>query len=314
VRRRLDVPAGVHAIGVGGATLGGSGKTPLAIAVARALAETRRSVALVGHAYRAHPSTARVVTRLDDVREVGDEALLAARELVACGVPVVVASRREEAVRFAAKHAAILVIDGLLQAEPRPLARSILALDAHAPWGNARFPPAGNLRAPPKELLAAAGIVAMLRDERSFAPSASRREANTEVTGELERTFGGERTFEVSTRIDRVVDPLGSVTELRELIGRRVGLLLGLARPDRVVTALAHRAIHPATTIVFGDHDVPRLADLTRAVTAAGPLDAWLTTAKCATRLPAAIGHTPVLALDYELVPPQRLISALIDG
>ena len=128
-------------IGVGGATLGGSGKTPLALAVARALAERGESVAFVGHAYRARPRFARVVAISDDVREVGDEALLAARTLSPLGVEVIVASTRQAAVSFASRRARCLVVDGLLQTQPRRLARSVLVLDAQAPWGNARFPP-----------------------------------------------------------------------------------------------------------------------------------------------------------------------------
>src|SRR5260221_5377530 len=81
VCRPLDIPDRVPMIGVGGATLGGSGKTPVAIAIARALAARGERVALVGHAYRARPHCARVVAISDDVREVGDEALLASQEL-----------------------------------------------------------------------------------------------------------------------------------------------------------------------------------------------------------------------------------------
>src|SRR5437660_8952765 len=79
VVRPLSVPAGVRAVGVGGSTLGGSNKTPLAIALAKAIAVQGEQVVFVGHAYRARPRIARLVSPGDDIREVGDEALLAAR-------------------------------------------------------------------------------------------------------------------------------------------------------------------------------------------------------------------------------------------
>jgi hypothetical protein len=44
---------------------------------------------------------------------------------------------RQTAVAQAAAAAEIVIVDGLLQARPRPLALSLLALDGAAPW--ARF-------------------------------------------------------------------------------------------------------------------------------------------------------------------------------
>ena len=59
--RPVRVPDGVRTVTVGGATLGGSGKTRIAIAIARALASRGERVVLVGHAYRARPVFARFV-------------------------------------------------------------------------------------------------------------------------------------------------------------------------------------------------------------------------------------------------------------
>src|SRR5690242_1893590 len=70
VARPLRLPPGVLVVGVGGAVLGGAGKTPLTIALARALASQRPAV--IGHAYRARPGQARVVQPTDLVAEVGD--------------------------------------------------------------------------------------------------------------------------------------------------------------------------------------------------------------------------------------------------
>ena len=135
VRRPVALPAGISAIGVGGATLGGSGKSPLSIALCTALARRGERWAMVGHAYRAVPGRARMVAPTDDVRVVGDEALVAAAALYP-RVAVVVAPARQEAAEFAAHHASALVFDGLLQARPQPLTRSVLALDESSPWGH----------------------------------------------------------------------------------------------------------------------------------------------------------------------------------
>src|SRR5512141_3039268 len=61
VARPLDIPSGVVTIGVGGSTLGGSYRTPVAIALAARLGRSAR-VALVSHGYGARVRAPRVVT------------------------------------------------------------------------------------------------------------------------------------------------------------------------------------------------------------------------------------------------------------
>src|SRR2546423_886772 len=76
VERPVVLPRGAHAIFVGGATLGGSGKTTVALACALELARAGKpDVVVIGHAYAARPARARDVSASDDVRVVGDEAL-----------------------------------------------------------------------------------------------------------------------------------------------------------------------------------------------------------------------------------------------
>jgi tetraacyldisaccharide-1-P 4'-kinase len=78
-----------------------------------------------------------------------------------------------------------------------------------------------------------------------------------------------------------------------------VGLLLAIARPERVVAALARAGIRPVSSVCLTDHGVPSAGVLAEAARA--PVDAWLTTARCATKLPADIGGRPVLALDHRV-------------
>jgi tetraacyldisaccharide 4'-kinase len=104
---------------VGGATLGGSGKTRVALACARELASD------------------------SGVRVVVAPSRQAAIDLVVALVP------RVDAV----------VLDGPLQLTPARASLSILALDAAAPWGAGAVPPAGDLRASKEALLAHADHV-----------------------------------------------------------------------------------------------------------------------------------------------------------
>jgi tetraacyldisaccharide-1-P 4'-kinase len=148
-------------------------------------------------------------------------------------------------------------------------------------------------------LLEAADVVAVVRDERGPEPVAIEA--------------GAQSMFEVISRIDRAHDPDGREVALGNL-GARVGLLVAVARPERIANALFYRGIQPAATIAFGDHDQPSRAALERRIAGARPVDAWLTTAKCATKLPNAILGTRVFVLDYQVELPPGLISALVDA
>ena len=170
VVRAVEFPAHVRVVAVGGATLGGSGKTPLAIACARELARSGARVAFVGHAYRARPGCPRVVRTSDPLQLVGDEAFVAALELESAGVPVVVGPDRASAVALAARIADVLVLDGVAQTQPVPATLALLAVDPEEPWGRAvAVPPCGDLRAPVEALLEAAdAVVPVVEDDVPF--------------------------------------------------------------------------------------------------------------------------------------------------
>jgi tetraacyldisaccharide-1-P 4'-kinase len=127
--RPVRVPPAVRTVTVGGATLGGSGKTRVAIAIARTLASRGERVVLVGHAYRARPGCARFVSADDRLEDVGDEAIVCARALDGVA-KVIVAPSRQEAVDCAAPHADVLVFDGPLQLRPRKASLAVLTVEA----------------------------------------------------------------------------------------------------------------------------------------------------------------------------------------
>jgi tetraacyldisaccharide 4'-kinase len=221
-KRRLVKPLawreGARVVAIGGATLGGSGKTPLAIACVRALTESGARVALVGHAYRARASkrgAARVVTLADAVDEVGDEALACARALP--GVPVVVAPTRQAALDLALTLADVAVLDGVHQTAPRA-SLALLAVDARAPWGSGACPPRGDLRASRDALVALADLV-------------------VPVAG-----------------ISRGAFVEGQLVPWERIRGLRVGLVTALARPGRVLAMLASHDVDPAVVRTFSDH------------------------------------------------------------
>jgi tetraacyldisaccharide 4'-kinase len=284
--RPLSFTDGVRVVAIGGATLGGSGKTPLAVACTRALAQGGARVALVGHGYRASPGAARVVRVNDEVANVGDEALVAARALAGVA-PVVVASTRQAAIDLASSIADVLLLDGVLQTAPRRVALSLLALDAASPWGAGRTPPRGDLRAPPPDLLAAADCTVLLQDERVAPPS----EPADYLA--LVRSRGAWRN--------------GRLIAWPELAPLRVGLFVALGRPSRLVASLARRGIVPSVIVESADHSPPARSLALRL--AAAPVELWLASAKCATHLAGA--RVPHATLDHDVILDESLVRAL---
>jgi len=319
VVRPLVLPPRATVIGVGGTTLGGSYKTPLAVKLAEALAARGERVAFVGHGYRARVRFAHRVMPSDEVNEVGDDALFAARRLFPLGVAVLVGPSRQAALDLAARRASCLVVDGLLQARPQRLSCSILALDGRRPWGNGQCPPLGDLRAPPEALLAAADGVAAVHDTEQETPHGPNQLRRTATLGSprrpLEVPDGGRGSpphWDVKSRIAGAVDASGRLFSLGELSSSRVGVLLTVARPERVLDALACRGLFAVRFVRYGDHERPKPGELDRLLRGPGHrVDVWITTEKCATNLPSTLARAPVLALRHELELPPSLLAAI---
>ena len=291
--RPLVVPVRHHAgarplltVTVGGSTLGGSGKTRVALACALELARHGANVVLVGHAYRASPGGARVVTPHDSLEDVGDEALACARVVAGNLVRVVVGPSRQAAVDFAARlvpRVEVVVLDGPLQLTPARASLSVLALDAAAPWGAGAAPPAGDLRASAEALLAHADqVVHVDATPRSVQIGRGPRA----------------RTIELAAFAASIADA-------------RIGLFTALARPDRLVRALTAAGLAPHEVVRAGDHGplTPGLVRLFR--TADARVDLWLATSKCAVHLERGGLAERLAILDGSLVLPAFTASAL---
>ncbi|WP_394826222.1 tetraacyldisaccharide 4'-kinase [Pendulispora albinea] len=314
VVRSLHVPDGVVTIAVGGATLGGSGKTPLAIACAEVAAAAAAEsgagkVALIGHAYRAHPRTARVVAPGDALDTVGDEALACAHIFAAQGIraDVIVAPTRQRAIDFAvAQGAKVLVLDGVAQTAPRRADLALLALDLESPWGRGACPPRGDLKAPMGALRAACDTMVMV------APDPAR------CRGAICSAVGPPHSVDsVESRHGNRPDLRpGDLVPFEQLARMKVGLVTALARPERIVRFLQAHGVFPRTAIHASDHGPVSARTLTLAAEA-HRIEVWVATYKCAIHLrnPASI---PVCVLEHHVaLPPSlrhELHAALLAG
>ena len=282
-------------VGIGGPTLGGSYKTPLSLAFARAMTETGVRVAIAAHGHAGTVRSARRVLPEDDAREVGDDAAWLARDGNELGISVFVGRHRSETVALGARHARLVVADALLQASPQRLWLSILSVDARTPWGSGLCPPAGDLRARKSALIAATDVLVAVTSDES-------RDAAMLADLESWALRAGKRFFFVRSSLSAASAATGRDVPLSPLAACRVGLVLAIARPERVTTALAEQGIVPAAIRLFPDHSVPPRPANVR-------VDAWLTTPKCATKLGSSYGGAPLVVLRQRLTLPDGLVG-----
>ncbi|HLJ71353.1 MAG TPA: tetraacyldisaccharide 4'-kinase [Roseiarcus sp.] len=140
--RRVAAPV----VCIGNFTVGGAGKTPAAIALAKLLAARGENVAFLSRGYggAARGAPVEVDPKRHSADEVGDEPLLLARV-----APCFVARDRVAAAEAAiAAGAGVLVLDDGLQNPALAKDFSLAMIDGASGFGNGLCLPAGPLRAP----------------------------------------------------------------------------------------------------------------------------------------------------------------------
>lgn len=255
--RAETVPVPVFCIG--GATVGGSGKTPVAQAVARLLRDADRRPHLLLRGYGGSlRGPVRVDPAVHDASTVGDEALLHAAD-----GPTWIAQRRAAGARAAiAAGAGCIVLDDGLQHRGLAWTRSLLVVDGAYGTGNGRTLPAGPLREPWDAALAKADAVVLIGPDR--VGMAGRLGGRPLIRAEIE-TCG----------------------DTGDLAGRRVVAFAGIARPERFRRTLGGLGTDVARFVAFADHHAYRQRELARLHALAGREQALLvTTAKDAMRIP----------------------------
>ena len=145
-------PAPAPTVVVGNIAVGGTGKSPLVISLARALASKGIRPGIVSRGYGGSaPNYPCEVTPESDPAEVGDEAVMIVKRT---GVPMFVAPDRPQAVAAVVESHDVDVVlsdDGL---QHYAMARDIeiAVVDGERGVGNGRCLPAGPLREPPSRL------------------------------------------------------------------------------------------------------------------------------------------------------------------
>ena len=167
--------AGLPVVVIGNLTVGGSGKTPLVIALAGALAARGRKPGIVSRGHGGKAQRAREVGKGDDAAVVGDEPLL----LAASGWPVWIGRDRVAAARgLHEAHPAcdVVLCDDGLQHYALKRDFEIAVIDATRGLGNGLLLPAGPLREPASRLESVDAVVHLVAESPSTLSTRGRNE------------------------------------------------------------------------------------------------------------------------------------------
>jgi tetraacyldisaccharide 4'-kinase len=276
-----QVPAWV--VSIGNIAVGGTGKTPATLWLARRLAAAGRRVAIVARGYGKRPYGVVLVGEGQgprvDPEAGGDEAVLLARRFAG---PVVTAERRAEGAAFACARFGVdtIVLDDGFQHRALVRDADLVLLAADTETG---LLPAGPLREPRRALARARALLAV---DVAATPPPGRRlfRGHLEPTALVRAGAGGAWEEE----------PLAA------LAGRTVVAVAGVARPERFARTLAEAGAVVRDVLRFPDHHPYGPADVVRIAAAAG--DALpVTTEKDLVKLGGLPGLPALRALRVEL-------------
>lgn len=296
--RKLGVPV----VSIGNLTVGGTGKTPLAIQIARLLIAAGERPVVLSRGYLSQGRGTRIVsdgrTLFLGPELAGDEPFLMALRVAGLGVVVDPDRVRggQAAVRDL-KPSIILLDDGF---QHRRLARDldILVLDAVDPFGRYRLLPSGRLRepvsgiaradvvivtrAPGKEPLAT--LEAVVRRYNDRAPILRARHVSDAIVPAADLAPG---PFPSLLAPQRGPEPAPE-RPVQTLAGRSVFAFCGLGNPEAFRATLGEAGARLVGFRAFRDHHAYASSEIAalRSDAAAAGAATILTTEKDAVRLP----------------------------
>jgi tetraacyldisaccharide 4'-kinase len=242
-QRRID---GAQVVSVGNLTVGGAGKTPVAIFLAQRFRALGRKVAVLSRGYgrRSRREFAFDAENAPPPEEAGDEPVLIARKCP--GVRIYVgADRSSMAARARGEGAEVLVLDDGMQ--HRRLARDaeVLVVDEAVGFGNGAMLPRGPLREPLAQIRRASLL--WVRASEEPVPGLP--------------LFAGPIVRAVHAP-SALLAPDGVEHPPALLRGRRVHALCGIARPGRFTQTLQSLGAIVTGVSAFPDHHFYAAAEL----------------------------------------------------
>src|SRR5512138_208162 len=229
--RRRGLQAGIPVLCVGNYHVGGAGKTPTVLALARLLRELGETPVVLSRGYGGQ---LRGPVRVDPARhaasDVGDEPLMMADAL-----PVVVSRKRADGVPLArAQGATVILMDDGFQSPAIIKDASLIVIDSERGIGNGQVFPAGPLRAPLRPQLARTDALIVVGGGTAAEAVAA------EIAAE------GKPVLRAHLKPDEA--------QVAQLRGKRVLAFAGIGDPTRFFNTLRASGIELAGQRPFADH------------------------------------------------------------
>lgn len=296
-KRRLEVPV----ISIGNIVVGGTGKTPFTLWLARYLQDRGYVPAILSRGYgRSSTKVARVPSQGETSLQVpvfGDEPVLMARK--AGSVPVWVGRKRWESGKAAVESsgANLLLLDDGFQHLALERDLDFVLMDSQNPFGNGSLLPLGPLREP-LEHLERAGAFVLTRAEN---PS---KTLKTKIM--IQKRFPDKPVFSCRHRLAGFRVGLdGPKIALKSLKGQAAVAFAGIARPEDFFKSLRSLGIDLPVCFHFPDHHPYGIADFELILKRARAEKArfLITTEKDMVRLPERLQQAALCAeleMDFE--------------
>ncbi|MDQ6974142.1 MAG: tetraacyldisaccharide 4'-kinase [Mariprofundaceae bacterium] len=280
-RLKKSIEPPIPMISIGNITVGGSGKTPFVIWLAKALKQHGYAPVIVCRGDGGRQSKAKLLQPDSLANDVGDEAVLLYRM---SGCPVISARNRVEASDIAAQHGDVMVLDdGFQYRQLQRVCDVVLIPDVGV--GNGCVLPAGPLREPIFNLNRADVVVRV--GQGDSLPLTDHKEWHW-------------HTLEVELK-DWVM--------CGQEMPKMVHAVTAIARPERFVQSLIHAGFEVCGESFFPDHYAFDAMDVQSLLALPYPI---AVTAKDAVKL-EALWHqdTPLWVLEQETIGEDGLFEAI---
>jgi len=277
--------------------VGGTGKTPLVMMLARGLMDRGIFVAILSRGYKGTKTSEPVVSDGKSIflspEESGDEPFLMAQ--VCKGVPVLIGKDRFANGRVALQRFGIkgLLLDDGYQHLPLHRDLDILLIDSHIGFGDHHLLPRGILREPLSRLRRAHLFLLTKVDDL---------EASRPLEKKIHEIHPGAQVFHSHYQPMSLVDPKGEQEELYALKGKKILALSGIANPNDFSSLLRKCEMEIVSEAIFPDHHFYIPKDLSSIKEKSKGVDWIVTTEKDMLKLRTlGIDHLPIRSLRIEM-------------
>ncbi len=246
-------------ISIGNITLGGTGKTPATIAIAKEAIKKGFTPCILTRGYRGKAKGPVFVSRSDGTLlnqyQAGDEAFLMAKKLK--GVPVVKGKNRYESGMFALNSLPLelrpdlFILDDGFQHWSLFRDRDILLIDSLNPFGNRRLFPVGILREPVSEIKRADIIVITktFHSEKNIGKSVA-----IDLIKEIRRYNEKVPIFFAEHKPSKFIKTNGEIISLEWAKDKRFFGFCGIGNPQSFKETLKSIGVDLKGLKIFRDH------------------------------------------------------------